>query len=171
MIGNGEIVYPGSSFTHKPSKAVSIAMWVKSQKRGHVRWFHQVNSNSVLVPKNTWSHLAGTFNTKTGVARIYINGKLVHEQVGKSNSGLPQDFTTSGIGRKFGDKYVAYVDDVYMFNRVVSAAAVRALYDKCQFNRMILHYGFQKVNMSLPSSQLEDQSGLGNNATLKGKYA
>ena len=179
VISNGEVEYPRASFTRKPTKAVSIAMWVKSQKRDHIRWFDQrdgsvknVNTRkgSAVLPKSTWTHIAGTFNTKTGTARIYINGKLKQEQHMKNNSGIPQDFTTSGVGRRFGDKYLTYVDDVYIFDRIISATAVKALFEKCEFKRMILHYGFQKVNMSLQSFQLKDQSGLENNATLKGMF-
>lgn len=150
-------------------------MWVKSNNPGFIRWFDQSGSSSKsffastkspAVSKKRWTHLVGTFDTKTGVARIYVNGKLKLEKVGKKNDGLPQDFTSTGIGRKFGDSHVKFLDDVYMFDRVISPEEVTALYKKCEFNRMILHYGFQHWNGT--THRLDDQSGLQNNATIKG---
>lgn len=169
-------MYKAEQFTRKPTKAASIAMWVKSRKPGLVRWFDVDNGAGspskdsvrklVKVPKNQWIHLAGTFDSKDGIARVYVNGKLISETVGKKNKGLPDDFTATGIGQKFGDKFISFLDDVFMFDRVISPAEVRVLYKKCEFNRMVLHFGFQKVNTT--THQVMDQSGLDNNATLDG---
>lgn len=169
-------MYKADQFTRKPSKAASIAMWVKSRKPGLVRWFDVDDGAGspakgstrklVKVPKNQWIHLAGTFDSKDGIARVYVNGKLISETVGKKNKGLPDDFTATGIGEKFGDKFISFLDDVYMFDRVISPAEVKVLYRKCEFNRMVLHFGFQKVNTT--THQVMDQSGLDNNATLDG---
>lgn len=175
-------MYKTEQFTRKPTKAASIAMWVKSSKPGLVRWFdvgdsgtassaarsHTKHSNGKLVkvPKNQWIHLAGTFDSKNGIARVYVNGKLISETVGKKNQGLPQDFTATGIGQKFGDKFISFLDDIFMFDRVISPAEVRMLHRKCEFNRMVLHFGFQNVNTT--THQLMDQSGLNNNATISG---
>lgn len=175
ILKKGEISYKGANFKRKPTNAVSIAMWVKSKNSGFIRWFDESGSpnknffastKSASVSKNRWTHLAGTFDTKTGIARIYVNGKLKVEKAGKKNSGLPQDFTSTGIGRKFGDTHVTFLDDVYMFDRVLSTDEVSALYKKCQFNRMILHFGFQHWNGT--TEVLSDQSGLQNSGTLKG---
>ncbi|XP_078359064.1 uncharacterized protein LOC144643627 isoform X2 [Oculina patagonica] len=173
---HGEVMYKADQFTRKPTKAASIAMWVKSRKPGLVRWFDVDDGAGspskdsvkklVKVPKNQWIHLAGTFDSKDGIARVYVNGKLISETVGKKNKGLPDDFTATGIGQKFGDKFISFLDDVFMFDRVISPAEVRVLYKKCEFNRMVLHFGFQKVNTT--THQVMDQSGLENNATLDG---
>lgn len=180
ILKHGEVMYKADHFRRKPTKAASIAMWLKSRKPGLVRWFdvgedgaRSLASRSrakhsggklVKVPKNQWIHLAGTFDSKDGIARVYVNGKLISETVGKKNQGLPDDFTATGIGEKFGDKFISFLDDVYMFDRVISAAEVKALYRKCEFNRMVLHFGFQKVNTT--TRQVMDQSGLDNNATF-----
>ena len=173
---HGEVMYKANHFTRKPTEAASIAMWVKSRKPGLVRWFDVSDSAGstgkdsanklVKVPKNQWIHLAGTFDSKNGIARVYVNGKLISETVGKKNKGLPDDFTATGIGQKFGDKFISFLDDVFMFDRVISPAEVRMLYKKCEFNRMVLHFGFQKANTT--AHQVMDQSGLENNATLEG---
>ena len=53
-----------------------------------------------------------------------------------------------------------YVDELYIFNRALKPVEVQMLYHKCTFNRMVIHYGFQKGNNSL----ILDQSGLQNDA-------
>ena len=53
-----------------------------------------------------------------------------------------------------------YIDELYIFNRALKPIEVQALYHKCTFNRMVIHYGFQKGNNSL----ILDQSGLQNDA-------
>ncbi|XP_068712430.1 uncharacterized protein [Montipora foliosa] len=173
----GEVMYKAEHFSRKPTKAASIAMWVKSSRPGLVRWFDvgdhkkrssrtkHINGKLVKIPKNQWIHLAGTFDSRDGIARVYVNGKLISERVGKKNQGLPDDFTTTGIGKKFGDKFISFLDEVFMFDRVLAPAEVRMLYKKCEFNRMVLHFGFQNVNTT--THQLMDQSGLDNNATLE----
>ena len=153
-------------------------MWVKSRKPGLVRWFDVGDNGAgsaqkpresgklVKVPRNQWIHLAGTFDSATGVARVYANGRLISETVGQKNQGLPEDFTATGIGQKFGDKFISFLDDVYMFDRVISPTEVKILYKKCEFNRMILHFGFQNINTT--THQVMDQSGLDNNGTIQG---
>ena len=73
----------------------------------------------------------------------------------------------NGIGSSFGDDSIHYVDEVYMYDRALTSKEVRSLYNRCIFNRMVLHYGFQKGNKSI----MFDQSGLENNGILiGGKY-
>ena len=177
MLRLGEVMYKAEHFSRKPTKAASIAMWVKSSRPGLVRWFDvgdhkkrssrtkHISGKLVKIPKNQWIHLAGTFDSRDGIARVYVNGKLISERVGKKNQGLPDDFTATGIGKKFGDKFISFLDEVFMFDRVLAPAEVRMLYKKCEFNRMVLHFGFQNVNTT--THQLMDQSGLDNNATLE----
>ena len=95
-----------------------------------------------------------------GLSSIYINGQLIKETKQKKGQKLVQDWLVNGIGRSFGDDSMHYVDELYIFNRAIKPAEVRALYDKCTFNRMVIHYGFQKGNNSL----ILDQSGLQNDA-------
>ena len=66
----------------------------------------------------------------------------------------------------FGDDNLIAIDEVYLFSRALSETEVRYLYDDCEFNRMVLHYGFQKINRT--AGVVFDQSGLNNDAVLKG---
>ena len=96
----------------------------------------------------------------TGFSSIYINGALIKQTKQKKGQKLVQDWLVNGIGRSFGDDSMHYVDELYIFNRALKPVEVQALYEKCIFNRMVIHYGFQKGNNSL----LLDQSGLQNDA-------
>lgn len=150
-------------------------MWVRTNATGYVRWFARDSGPSrefntitqyPLVRKNVWTHLCGTFNSSTGITRIYVDGELKTEKVNKRESAIPADFTPAGIGSKFGDDNLIAVDEVYMFAKALGDKEVRALYDDCEFNRMVLHYGFQKINRT--AGVVFDQSGLNNNAELRG---
>ena len=95
-----------------------------------------------------------------GLSSIYINGALIKQTKQKKGQKLVQDWLVNGIGRSFGDDSMHYVDELYVFNRALKPVEVQALYDKCTFNRMVIHYGFQKGNNTL----MLDQSGLQNDA-------
>lgn len=84
----------------------------------------------------------GIFDLKDGIVCVYVNGKLIFEIVGKKNKGLFDDFIVIGIGEKFGDKFILFLDDVFMFDCVIFFVEVRVLYRKCEFNRMVLYFGF-----------------------------
>ncbi len=100
----------------------------------------------------------------TGLSRVYINGALVKQTQQPKGQKLVQDWLANGVGKSFGDDSMHYVDEIYIFNRALQEAEVKAIYDKCSFNRMVIHYGFQKGNNSV----INDQSGLENDAILVG---
>ena len=104
------------------------------------------------------------FTRVTGLARIYINGNLEQEQQQNRGEKLAKNWLVNGIGANFGDDSLHYVDDVIIYDRALTNAEVRMLYNHCTFNRMILHYGFQKGN----KTNIADQSGLENNGILIG---
>lgn len=47
-----------------------------------------------------------------------------------------------GIGKKFGDKFILFLDEVFMFDCVLVFVEVWMFYKKCEFNRMVLYFGF-----------------------------
>lgn len=105
---------------------------------------------------------------KLGLARIYVNGDLTQEeQQGPSQTLLETNWLENGIGSLFGDDSLRYVDEFYIYDRALKSNEVRSLFNRCTFNRMIFHYGFQKGNNSI----IFDQSGLENSGVMKsGKY-
>lgn len=150
-----------------------MAMWVRTNVTGYVKWFvpggspdFSTQTQYPQVHRNVWTHLCGTFNGSTGVTRIYIDGELKIEKINEEEKSLPADFTPAGIGPEFGDRSLMAVDEVYLLSRALSSREVKALYNDCEFNRMVVHYGFQKVNKT--TGIVYDQSGQHNDALLQG---
>ena len=102
-----------------------------------------------------------------GLARIYVNGDLEQEEQQSVGRKLESDWLENGIGSLFGDDSLRYVDDFFIYDRALKSNEVRALFNRCVFNRMIFHYGFQKGNKTI----INDQSGLENTGILKGGTA
>lgn len=100
----------------------------------------------------------------SGLARIYVNGEIEEEQQQKKGGKLEKNWLVNGVGSSFGDDSLRYVDELLIYDRALSSSEVRTLFNRCVFNRMVLHYGFQKGN----ASNLIDQSGLHNDAKLIG---
>jgi hypothetical protein len=177
-LDSGSLHFTPKYFKTKPTKAITLAMWVRTNVTGYVKWFVRGSGSSrefnthtqyPLVNKNVWTHLCGTFNSSTGITRIYVDGELKTEKVNRRQETIPADFTPAGIGPEFGDENLIAVDEVYMFARALDPREVRTLYDDCEFNRMVLHYGFQKINST--AALVFDQSGLHNDGRLQGgKY-
>ena len=77
---------------------------------------------------------------------------------------LPQNWLVNGIGADFGDDSMHYVDELLVYDRALNTSEVRSLANRCIFNRMVLHFGFQNGN----KTNVNDQSGLDNNGILTG---
>lgn len=77
---------------------------------------------------NAWHHFAGTYNSATGVARLYVDGVVKAEQSGLTGNLEHSDnlwlmFTdNSGQGAVPGR-----LDDVRIYNRALNAAEIQAL--------------------------------------------
>ena len=175
ILDSGNLHFTPKYFKTKPTKAITLAMWVRTNVTGYVKWFVRGSGSSrefnthtqyPLVNKNVWTHLCGTFNSSTGITRIYVDGELKTEKVNRRQDSIPADFTPAGIGPEFGDENLIAVDEVYMFARALNPREVRTLYDECEFNRMVLHYGFNKINSS--AALVFDQSGSHNDGQLQG---
>ena len=92
-----------------------------------------------------------------------MNGDLTQEQQQRPTGTLETDWLENGIGSLFGDDSLRYVDEFYIYDRALKSSEVRSLFNRCVFNRMVFHYGFQKGNNSI----IYDQSGLENNGVMK----
>ena len=100
----------------------------------------------------------------SGLSKIYINGNLIKETKQSKGQKLVQDWVANGIGKSFGDDTMHYVDEVYLYDKAIRQSEVQRLFLKCRFNKMVIHYGFQKQN----KTKILDQSGLENDAVLNG---
>jgi hypothetical protein len=81
------------------------------------------------VPVGQWTHVAMTYDTSTGVNKIYINGQQVGERV--RPGGITQSDLNVMIGREdsfFPRPFKGLIDEVEIFNRPLAAAEVQAIF-------------------------------------------
>ncbi|NLF92927.1 MAG: DUF4091 domain-containing protein [Oligosphaeraceae bacterium] len=80
-------------------------------------------------PVNTWLHLAMTYDPATGLGSGYLNGKFI------SSRSLPEAFPTvkdfslrkNNYPLNIGRAHDGAVDEVYIYNRVLTGAEIEAL--------------------------------------------
>ena len=112
---------------------VSYALAVTHQGQAHCN----INSSRAVeqlvggtVPLNKWTHLACTYDRVT--IRTYVNGKEV------ATGSLSESIISSSLplsigGKEYGSTVRRYfdglIDEVELFNRALSAAEIKAIYD------------------------------------------
>ena len=102
---------------------------------GGFRWFHRngaeaqifnINPGPVIKGKK-WVHFTGTYDSKTGMATTYVDGKQTHEAKGggklSDNWGVQAEIGHHKNGRWFG----GLMDEFYMFARALSADEINAV--------------------------------------------
>ncbi len=110
----------------------------------HGLWFHLPGittafSNLPSIPTGslttaTWYHIAGTYNSVSGEAKIYLDGALVDTTTGLSGTiagsaavTMLGVTSTGGFYRHDGN-----IDEVSMYLKELSAPEIKMLYDKGQ---------------------------------------
>lgn len=88
-----------------------------------------VNPTGTAISTNTWTHVVGTMNDTA--SKVYFNGALIDTQ-GGIGSGNTQD--TAGrvvniAGSNSSDFVNAVMDDVRVYNRILSDQEVKDLYN------------------------------------------
>lgn len=107
---------------------------------GILRWFH---SNSVkgtvfevaaeLVPVKTWTHVVGTFNSTTGIAQVYIDGKATNRTYGYGK--MSKDWSCiAHIGGQCNSKaLMGFIDEFRIYNYALSSREVENIFSACSF--------------------------------------
>ncbi len=132
-----------SAWVYPSSNEIGTAYQIFS-KNGNNEWRYRVNpltrtvsvfdrgaTNSLAtidtIPLDQWSHIAFTGDS-SGI-KIYINGVL--SRSGGAAWGPPNTSGSAYIGTYNGDNefFSGYIDDVRVWNRSLSAAEIKAVYD------------------------------------------
>ena len=99
----------------------------------NIGWTQTANEGitNVAVPLNQWSHIVATW--KSGdTKKVYINGQLATNWTTIWTGNIRYDSNTElAIGRQadLGRYFNGSVDDVRIYNRAISEAEIRQLYD------------------------------------------
>lgn len=94
---------------------------------GRLRWFHRneyakevfnVRTSPVLQP-SLWYHVVGTYDSRTHMARVFVNGDLVGEGHGSGMLSLDWE-AKAGFGSHSGRRILlGYLDEIYIFRRAL----------------------------------------------------
>ena len=94
---------------------------------GRVRWFHRneyaqeifhIRTPPILQP-NLWYHIVATYDSRTHLARVFVNGDLVGEGHGSGLLSLDWE-AKAGFGSHSGRRILlGYMDEIYIFRRAL----------------------------------------------------
>ncbi|MEO8664603.1 MAG: LamG domain-containing protein, partial [Ignavibacteria bacterium] len=130
-----------------------------------------------LIPVNTWTHIASTYNASTNEFRIYINGVLDSSSI--VAGAAPTTNTDSlyvgisGASTPFNGK----LDEVRLWNRELSSAEAGNYFRSTLgtssgiYNGLILSMTFQNENSSGTKFTARDFSGKENNGNPRNVIA
>lgn len=84
------------------------------------------------IPEDIWTHVTATYNGENKTVKIFINGVI-----NRTHLNVPKDPITGNWALRIGDDYGGWksfyeglIDDIRIYNRVLSEAEVSALYRK-----------------------------------------
>ena len=86
-------------------------------------------TSSTALTLNQWAHVAVVHDRKSGMANVYINGRLRSEQ--KLPPEFDADLNVSGeftVGNGF-QNYWGAADEVRLYNRALSGSEIKALFE------------------------------------------
>ncbi len=85
------------------------------------------------VPLNTWSHIVATVDSTNGTFNLYLNGDLVHEQLGGGTGPYSSDLPERGIGgwpdMGGSGQFTGYIDEAAVWDRILSGSEISQLYN------------------------------------------
>ncbi|MBN1169343.1 hypothetical protein JXA63_05665 [Candidatus Woesebacteria bacterium] len=123
-------------------------------------------AENVIVPNDTWSHVAMTYDYIDSTVRLYMNGKLVQTEVevgGKIN-------TTDGalalgrLGSYSAEYFDGDMDEVRVYNRALSPSEVEKLYSWAP--GPVAYWKFDEGS-GTGSNAVKDSSGNSNHGTMQ----
>ena len=92
-------------------------------------WTHTQNC-SFTFSAGTWYHIVYTVNSSTGFMKLFVNGNQVCEAPGPVITGYNTNPVVVGSYNVVGTEvFVGTLDDARFYNRALSNAEVKALYD------------------------------------------
>jgi len=121
---------------------------------GVVRWFHRDQNQKVVfetmahtVPKSKWTHLAGEYNSRTGQAKVFINGDIRNMSIGEGE--LSRDWgVRAGIGNHEKHRPLrGAIDEFRIYNYALKPDEIKALVSACKPN------GAEAPKSDLPSAE------------------
>lgn len=106
----------------------SIGGSIRLETCGACAGQQDLNSSYNLTDTGSWVHVAATYSPSTTTGQIYINGKLNAQSTNMANT-MPNSPTVQIGSSDFYNPYSSFaMDDVRIYNRVLSATEIANLY-------------------------------------------
>ena len=129
-----------------------------------------------VIPNNTWSHIAGTYNAASGTYTVYINGLFDTSAV---NPGFDPVTNTDSlwIGKGSNSPFSGLMDEVRIWNRALSSTEIKNYRRTSlgsstgQYTGLVLSMTFQDNDAAGSDFSLSDWSGNANTGILRGAAA
>lgn len=89
---------------------------------------HILNGTTTFVQNLCWYNIISTYNN--GIWKLYVNGQLESSNTNQSNFILQDGYSKIAFGKKgesFGDWYKGKMDDVRIYNRVLTQDEIDSL--------------------------------------------
>lgn len=141
---DNRVIAAKGAFTEEPS------WFLATTENGGLRFRVYENSSNysdasanAVIPKNVWTHVAATYNTKTLQQKLYVHGDPVQATIVKTGGDVTSLFDGSEpltIGRDRAalvNQVPALIDEVSAYNRALTADEIKSIamagtYGKCK---------------------------------------
>ena len=86
-------------------------------------------SKSAEVTNNVWNHLVVSWDTTNDLGYVYLNGSLVDSHAINDPAWIPDgQYVSFGANSDATNAFTGSLDDVRIYNRILSASEVQRLY-------------------------------------------
>ncbi|XP_057304151.1 uncharacterized protein LOC130641387 isoform X2 [Hydractinia symbiolongicarpus] len=110
---------------------------------GKVRWIHTnlqgetlfaVVSDAVITDKD-WAHIAVTYNSTTGIAKVFVNAKEISTTQGQGGPLVDLWDMFAGLaGPIYTERFHGLLDELYIYNCSLTAEQIREVANTCRKN-------------------------------------
>jgi hypothetical protein len=123
-------------------------------------FYEATNDAGKVVDVNEWHHLAFTIDTGRNNSQLFLDGQLI-DSAGVNDDTTARPYViggnTEGDGDVSGDNFIGKIDDVRLYDHILSAKEVKQL-----SQAKVLHYKFEEDGFA------GDASGNGNRGKISG---
>ena len=147
---------------------------VANNNKGLYAYFNDTNNTNYSESTNhpqigKWEFIAVTYNN--GEAKIYLNGKLIHEfTLNHTPLNISNDINIGGSASSLGDleSVDGLMDDVQIWSKALSKSEIQNLMNNPPSgneNDLVGYWNFEEDSITSPS--VSDVTIFGNNGTMK----
>ena len=127
---------------------------IRQKPNGYIQWEYQGYTENTVNPMvaNTWHHIVVTAAGPTLEKKIYLDNQLVATQIASGSSfGQVSDPLTFGYAGYNSEFYKGIIDDIRIYDKVLSVSEVDALFDEENGTPTTIQNTFENIITSYPN--------------------